>query len=145
MTQLYQHKQIGKVIIVSMIMAAILCLVSFALDGLLFAGMLTAAVFLLSLIIFGTLTVEVTDERLTIKFGNGLIHKNILLKEISSVNTVRNPWWYGWGIHFTPRGCLFNVSGFDAVEITLKSGKIFRIGTDDPVGLEQVLKKVIIV
>jgi hypothetical protein len=35
---------------------------------------------------------------------------------------------------------LYNVSGFDAVELRLKSGEIRRIGTDDPQGLAEALK-----
>ena len=41
----------------------------------------------------------------------------------------------GWGIHLTPYGWLYNVSGFDAVAITLRDGREFAFGTDDPDGL----------
>jgi len=44
-------------------------------------------------------------------------------------------WLVGWGIRWTGSGWLFNVSGLDAVELSLKSGRRFRIGTDDPRGL----------
>ena len=39
---------------------------------------------------------------------------------------------YGWGIHLTPRGGLYNVSGFRAVAVRLKGGKRFLLGTDEP-------------
>jgi hypothetical protein len=45
---------------------------------------------------------------------------------------IRIRWWYGWGIHVTPCGWLYNVSGFDAVAITLRDGRKFALGTDDP-------------
>jgi hypothetical protein len=32
----------------------------------------------------------------------------------------------------TPHGWLYNVAGRGAVEITLKGGRRFRIGTDEP-------------
>jgi plasmid stabilization system protein ParE len=48
---------------------------------------------------------------------------------------------YGWGIRLTPSGWMFNVSGLDAVELTLRSGKRFRIGTDDPRDVIQALEK----
>ncbi len=38
---------------------------------------------------------------------------------------------------------IFNVSGFDAVEIRMKRGKIYRIGTDEPEKLETAIKQVI--
>jgi hypothetical protein len=34
---------------------------------------------------------------------------------------------------------IYNVSGFDAVEITLKNGNTYRIGTDEPKELEQAI------
>ncbi|MEK7656054.1 MAG: hypothetical protein AAB386_05245 [Patescibacteria group bacterium] len=36
---------------------------------------------------------------------------------------------------------IYNVSGFDAVEIILKNGKIYRIGTDVPKELEVAINK----
>jgi hypothetical protein len=38
---------------------------------------------------------------------------------------------------------IFNVSGFDAVEIIMRNGKIYRIGTDIPSGLEAAIKQAI--
>ncbi|MDY0387304.1 MAG: hypothetical protein RBT65_09290 [Methanolobus sp.] len=34
---------------------------------------------------------------------------------------------------------IFNDSGFDAVEIKTKNGKIYRIGTDEPKQLERAI------
>ena len=38
---------------------------------------------------------------------------------------------------------IYNVSGFDAIELTMKNGKIYRIGTDEPEKLEAAIKQVI--
>ena len=38
---------------------------------------------------------------------------------------------------------IFNVSGFDAVEIKMQDNKIYRIGTDEPQKLEQAISQVI--
>jgi len=43
----------------------------------------------------------------------------------------------------TPHGWLYNVSGLDAVEVTTKSGKKYRIGTDVPAELEQAIRSVL--
>jgi hypothetical protein len=59
------------------------------------------------------------------------------------VAAVTNPWYYGWGIRWTPKGPLYNVSGFEAVEIRMLSGKSFRIGTDEPDLLRQAIDKAI--
>ena len=94
------------------------------------------------LIILGTfarLTVTVDDQMIKIRFGLGIIRKTFPLKEIETYRVVKNPWYYGWGIRFTPRGWLFNVSGFSAIELQMKNGKRYRIGTDDPDNLAEAL------
>ena len=90
-------------------------------------------------LLFYALTVEIDGTHLTFRFGVGLIRKRIPLTEIVEVQPVRNSWLYGWGIHRTPHGGLYNVSGWDAVEITLTSGQRLRLGTDEPRRLAQVL------
>jgi hypothetical protein len=90
-------------------------------------------------LLFYSLTVEIDATHLIFRFGIGLIRKRIPLAEIVEVRPVRNSWLYGWGIHRTPHGWLYNVSGWEAVEITLTSGKHLRLGTDEPQRLMQVL------
>ena len=82
--------------------------------------------------LFGALTVEVDDTTIRLRFGVGLIRKTFSLADVASCQPVRNPWWWGWGIRLIPGGLLYNVSGLDAVELVLKNGKQFRIGTDEP-------------
>ena len=89
--------------------------------------------------IFTRLTVAVDDQMIKIQFGLGVIRKVFPLKDIEAYCVVKNPWYYGWGIRFTPRGWLFNVSGFSAIELQMKSGKRYRIGTDDPDNLSKAL------
>ncbi|MFO1424355.1 MAG: hypothetical protein U1F70_12035 [Candidatus Competibacteraceae bacterium] len=61
---------------------------------------------------------EINGAWLRFRFGVGLIRKRIPLAQIVAVEPVRNSWRYGWSIHRTPRGGLYNVSGWEAVEIT---------------------------
>lgn len=103
------------------------------------------ALILLILVSFSTLTVFIDERYLNIKFGYGIFRKKFLLSDIVLTKQVKNRWYYGWGIRFLlwPRMCIYNVSGFDAVEIIMKDGKIYRIGTDTPSGLEAAIKQVI--
>ena len=94
---------------------------------------------LIVLAIFSRLTVTVNDQMVKIQFGLGIIRKTFRLKEIETCRVVKNPWYYGWGIRFTPRGWLFNVSGFSAIELQMKNGKRYRIGTDDPNNLAKAV------
>jgi hypothetical protein len=91
------------------------------------------------LLLFSSLTVEVDDEALRIALSPGLVRHAWPLEGIRSWRAVRNPWWYGWGIHLTPGGWLYNVSGSEAVEVVFSDGRRRRIGTDDSVGLMAAL------
>lgn len=105
-----------------------------------FAALALAAVILIGLTFgFSSFTIEVTGDEIVWFFGPGLWRKKIARSEIVSVAAVRNPWWYGYGIHRTPRGWLYNVGGRDAVEIALVNGRRLRLGTDEPAALVAAL------
>ncbi len=90
--------------------------------------------------LLGWLTVDIDSRRLFIRFGIGLIRRSIPLDTIRGFAPLRNPWYYGWGIRFTPHGILYNVSGFQAVELLLDDGRRVRIGTDEPDALVRALQ-----
>ena len=90
---------------------------------------------------FGSLKVTIDEKYLRIKFGYGVYQKKFLLEDIVSAKAVRNHWYYGWGVRLWlwPKMWIYNVSGFDAVEIKLKNNKTYRIGTDESEKLEQAI------
>ena len=98
------------------------------------------AIMLAVVTFFHSLTVRIDSESMRVKFGVGLVAYNFLLKDIQSVEPVRSPWYCGWGIRKIRGGWLLNVSGFESVEIHLRTGKVYRIGTDDQGGLLAALK-----
>jgi hypothetical protein len=102
--------------------------------------LLTLIVLIAVAILFSSLTVDVGGNELRWHFGPGFWAYRLPLGDIQRVAIVRNPWWSGFGIRMRPGFRLYNVSGFDAVELQLKSGDIRRIGTDDPQGLAAALK-----
>jgi hypothetical protein len=111
-------------------------------------NLLVTAVMVLILFIlasFTALTTSIDEKYLQIKFGYGIFRKKFLLSEIASAKQVKNHWYFGWGIRFWfwPRMWIYNVSGFEAVEIVMRNGKIYRIGTDVPSELETVIKQAI--
>ena len=91
-----------------------------------------SGLFLLVSLLFYGMTTKVDREKITLSFGIGLIRKKIQLNRIKSIDTVKNPWYYGWGIRLIPNGWLYNVSGLNAVELRFndKNG-VIRIGTKD--------------
>ena len=110
-----------------------------------FAITATMVLILFILASFTTLTVSIDENYLRIKFGYGIFRKSFLLNEVTSVKAVKNRWYYGWGIRvwFWPYMWIYNVYGFDAIEIIMRNGKIYRVGTDTPKELEAAIKQAI--
>jgi len=140
----YKHTQKGYLMITALLGVIILFVVILT-QTIDFPILLLMFAILILIISFTSLKVEINKKYLKIKFGYGIYKKQFLLKEIKSVKQVKNHWYYGWGIRLWlwPYMWIFNVSGFDAVEIKMKDKKIYRIGTDEPKKLKQTLKKVI--
>ena len=137
----YRHTQIGTVLLSSLGAAVLLVgalLLMYGLDPVLLAVIVMLAAIA---IVFASLTVEIHGEVLILWFGPGLIHKRVAVATIRACAVVRNPWWYGWGIRWTPRGWLYNVSGLGAVELTLQNGQRLLIGTDEPEQLCQAIAR----
>jgi hypothetical protein len=98
---------------------------------------------LITIVAFYKLTITIDDEALYASFGVGLVRKEVALVEIAACEPIRIRWWYGWGIHLTPYGWLYNVAGWDAVAITLRNNRKFALGTDDPHGLVAAIRDAI--
>lgn len=136
----YHHTQFGAVIAVSLLLAAVLFAGLGMMTGLMSLAALGPVLMAAFLALFFSLTVEIDATHLSFCFGIGLIRQRIPLAEITDARPVRNAWIHGWGIHRTPHGWLYNVSGWEAVEIVLASGKRFRLGTDEPQRLAQAIR-----
>lgn len=106
-------------------------------------GMTSVMILILAILAsFTTLKTSIDDHYIHIKFGYGIYHKSFALSDIQSVKAVRNHRYYGWGIKvwFRPKMWIYSVTGFDAVELTMKDGKIYRIWTNDQKNLVEVVK-----
>ncbi len=127
----YQHSQRGTVILVTLLGAAAVLVGLGLAKAELKVLWVSLPVLLGCSWLFHSLTIEITDCELRWRFGPGLIGKRVPLGEIIAAAPVRTG--PSWGIHWSPgKGWLYNVSGFDAVAITLRSGKHLAIGTDEP-------------
>jgi hypothetical protein len=140
----YRHTQIGYVILVMLtpvivILAAVLML---APDGWPLLVILIPLV--LATVAFASLTVTVDANSVWLGFGLGLIQKRIPTRDIVSYRAVPVPWYAGWGIRWTGDGWLYNVSGLRAVELRMRSGKRYLIGTDRPEELQAALQQAVV-
>ncbi len=131
----YRRTQIGWLVLVPLGVGGLLALASLAAAGLFAGAAITFAVLAILAAIFATLTVEVDRAALRFWFGVGLVRRRIALPDILTWRQVRNPWYSGWGVRMYGRGLLYNVAGFDAVELQLRDGSQLRLGTADPAGL----------
>jgi hypothetical protein len=141
----YKHTQIGHVIIWALLAGTVLFAVSGVFESSPHPGatLIVSIVLLVTLVLFYKLTITVNDESLSACFGIGIIRKRALMAEIIACEPLRIRWWYGWGIHLTPYGWLYNVSGLEAVAITLRDGRKFALGTDDPQALVDAIERLI--
>lgn len=132
MNKAYGHTQKGYLLAVTLGSALLVAVGLMLVSGFNGVGLLVIFILAGSLVLFATLTVEVGDKAVHLWFGPGLIRKQFRLADITACRVVKNPWYYGWGIHLTPHGWLYNVSGFWAVELQMRDGRKYRIGTDEP-------------
>ena len=137
----YRHTQVGWVILG--VAAAILAFVWSRLPPEAAAAARFPLLLITALIVlvFSALTVEVDAEAIRLRFGIGLVRKRIPLAGGEGWREVRNPWYTGWGIRLGPGYVLWNVSGFDAVELAFASGRRFRVGTDEPAELAAAIAR----
>lgn len=138
----YRHTQYATLLISLYVVAAAALLIATVKDGWSTPLIMVGVAIGFTLYLFHSLTVTVTDRRVKVRFGPGLIRKSFRLKDVQSVTVVRNRWIYGWGIRLTPHGWLYSVSGLDAVELTLAGrGRKVRIGTDQPALLAAAIRR----
>jgi hypothetical protein len=139
----YEHTQVGYFITIAIVAAMVAIGIIVVNTGVNWVATTVLGVLAVIAVLFHRLTVVINEEELVMQFGPGVIRKRFKLNEIESCQAVRIPWYYGWGIRLTPRGMVFRVSGFDAVQIRLITGKEYLIGTDVPQGLEEAIRQAI--
>jgi hypothetical protein len=135
----YRHTQVGYSLIAILVLSAVVIATSLLFGHGPHVLIFAVGVLGLCLLLFPTLTAVVRGDTVCCFFGLGLIRRQIPVRDILSVSVVRNPWSYGWGLRSIPGGWLWNVSGADAVELRLRDGKRFRIGTDEASELREAI------
>lgn len=94
------------------------------------------------LLLFYGMVVTVNHEKVKISFGIGVISKTIKMTSIKSIEVVKNPLYYGWGIRLIPHGWLYNMSGSHGIEVTfIGKNRVIRIGSKDSANLKNEIMK----
>lgn len=89
--------------------------------------------------LFWRLTVEVDGGALRAVFGVGLVRRTVDLADVVRADAIRTRVWWGYGVHWTPSGWLYNVAGRDAVRLELRAERAVMIGTDEPDALKAAI------
>jgi len=104
--------------------------------------MVVILTFTLICFLFYGLTTTITSDTITVSFGIGLIRKRVKLKRVKAVETIKSPWYHGWGIRIIPNGTLYNISGSDGVELKFNdTDRIIRIGTKNSLALKKAIEE----
>ncbi len=141
MAEYYRHRQVGYLTIVALAATLILLAVLLYLVEFNWAALVVGGILFVCFLLFWSQTVVVDEDTLQIHFGSGMARKKISLEDIKSCRRVKSSWYYGWGIRWIPHGWLFSVSGLQAVEIVMDTGKRYWIGTDEPEALENAIRR----
>lgn len=97
------------------------------------------AVLIVLVVLFFSLSICVSEDKLSWHFGPRFWKKELPIADIASCEVVRNNVLMGWGIRMLSDGWMYNVSGLLAVEIRLKSGSAIRLGSDEPNYLKEAI------
>ncbi len=130
----YEHRQGGGFTRLTFALGVALMPALYLLDPKVGPALLIATpLLLIAFAAFDGLTIRIDGQALSWRFGHlGYPRGRVALADIAAAAVTRTTFWEGWGIRYTRRGWLFNVSGFDAVLIRKTDGKTFLLGTDEP-------------
>ena len=95
-----------------------------------------------ALLIFCRLTITIDNEKITAKFGFGIISKSIKIDaiDVAKIEKVKTDWVTGIGIRLTNGGILFNIKPGYAIKLVRMEGRnAFLIGTDDFEAIKKLL------
>lgn len=98
------------------------------------------AVIVAAFVLFGWLEVVVDERVIDVRFGVGLVRRRIELAQVVRCEPIRTRLWWGWGLHWTPSGWLYNVSGRAAVRVELNGERAVMIGSDDAQALTRAIE-----
>ncbi len=132
---MYKHKQYALFIFVVLGWIGGFVALAWSLIGadtplMVFAGILVVTAF-----VFHGLTIRVDSQTISWAFGPGIAGQTLQLSDIVEVKAVQNSFRHGIGMRITFDGWIYSVSGFSAVQLTLKDGMQYRLGTNDQQGL----------
>ncbi len=151
MDEEYRYTQIGLVTILMILLAGaftafviISGLVSSAGPVLKVVGLVVVGFFVLVLAAFYSFTIQIAGGILNVWFGFGVGKRSIDIADIRSIQIVKTPWYYFWGIKSIPGGWLYSIApGGRALELVFMDNRVIHLGTDRPEEIKARLDPII--
>lgn len=150
----YRYTQVGILTILMILLAAVFTALMFAsgLDSteggdasvLKVTALVVAGLFVLALASFHSFTIQIAAGKLNFWFGFGVGRKSFPIAGILSVEIVKNPWYYLWGIKSIPGGWLYSIApGGRVIELIFKDKRKIQLGTNRPEEIKHSLDQAI--
>ncbi len=143
----YRHRQVGillGLVAVGVLIVGLLVVHSLSARGEQLSWLIVGLpifVTVATLGLFSVLEISIDAQHLSWRFLPAFITKSVALADIIEAKPTRTSFIYGWGIHYTDRGWLYNVSGLGAVHVRMRNGKQFMLGTDEPAALADAINR----
>lgn len=133
---MYKQTEVNKVLLgILTILSAFILFTSTHLGS----TVIALAINLLIVMLFYSMTIGVTENRVYWYFGFGFLRKEIDLSEIIETSPYETKWYQGIGIRMLKDGWLYNVSVGKALKLTLADGKHVYLGSKDLESLNRAL------
>ena len=101
--------------------------------------MIALSINLVIAVLFYSMTVGVSGNKIYWYFGFGFLRKEVVLSDIVQTSLYETKWHQGIGIRMLKDGWLYNASVGKALKLTLTSGKNVYLGCKDWKGLQKAL------
>ena len=144
-TMHYDHTQSGPLYLLLLAFSILILVLALMMGEIVLQTILycSGALMLLFALSFHHLTVSDEGTGLLIAFGPlPLFRRRLQYSELEKVEPAKSTILDGIGIHISPSGgWVWNIWGYECVDVWYRQGRKVRIGTDDPEGLEKFLEQ----
>jgi len=106
-------------------------------------GFAVVGLFIFALAAFYSFTIQIAGEKLDFWFGFGVGKRSFDIADIRSIEIVKTPWYYFWGIKSIPGGWLYSIApGGEAIELVFMDRKKIHLGTNRAAEIKERIETV---
>lgn len=98
-------------------------------------------IFALPVLMLSSMTTQVEGGLLHVWFGPGLFHTRVPVSDLRVLGRTEIGPVAGVGLRLLPNGWLYRIRGGPVLVLQRADGRQLMIGTDDPGGLEEALRR----